>query len=242
MLANNEIYFGEDNRGRPKLKRFRCDVKEGITYPTIWDFVPLNTDGSQEMAELFNDMKAFENPKPTGLIVELAKLGSGPGHIILDFFAGLGTTAHAVINLNREDGGNRKYILVEMANYFDNVLLPRIKKVVFSDDWKDGKPQNSNGIRHFLKYHCLEQYEDSLDNLELAPDKTAQNLFGNDYLLKYFLDFETQDNPSLINIEHLKKPFSYNFKVNLEEVGEPQEVIVDIPETFHYLLGLTVIK
>lgn len=242
LFANNEIYFGEDNRGRPKLKRFLCDVKKGITYPTIWDFVPLNTEGSQEMAELFNDMKAFENPKPTGLIVELAKLGSGPGHIILDFFAGSGTTAHAVINLNREDGGNRKYILVEMANYFETVLMPRIKKVVYSDEWKSGKPQNINGICHFIKYQCLEQYEDSLDNLELAPDKTAPKLFGDDYLLKYFLDFETRDNSSLLNIEHLKKPFSYKLKVNLEEVGEPQEVVVDISETFHYLLGLKVNK
>ena len=61
--------------------------------------------------------------------------------MILDFFAGSGTTGHAVINLNREDGGRRKFILVEMADYFDTVLLPRIKKVAFSPEWKDGKPK-----------------------------------------------------------------------------------------------------
>jgi len=60
--------------------------------------------------------------------------------ICLDFFAGSGTTAHAVINLNREDGGRRKYILVEMGQYFDTVLKPRIQKVVYADTWKNGKP------------------------------------------------------------------------------------------------------
>ncbi len=177
------------------------------------------------------------------LYIELVGAGCPtPNAIVLDSFAGSGTTGHAVINLNRQDGGKRKYILVEMASYFETVLIPRIKKVVFSDDWKDGKPQNNNGISHFMKYQYLEQYEDALDNLELVPDKTAPGLFGDDYLLKYFLEFETKGNPSLLNIEHLKKPFSYKLRVNLEEVGEPHEMVVDIPETFHYLLGLKVNK
>jgi len=60
--------------------------------------------------------------------------------MVLDYFAGSGTTGHAVINLNREDGGRRKFILVEMADYFDTVLLPRLKKVTFSPEWKDGNP------------------------------------------------------------------------------------------------------
>jgi hypothetical protein len=60
-----------------------------------------------------------------------------PDALIMDYFAGSGTTAHAVINLNREDGGRRKYILVEMGEYFDTVLVPRIKKVAYSKDWKD---------------------------------------------------------------------------------------------------------
>ena len=66
--------------------------------------------------------------------------------------------------------------------------------------------------------------------------------FGDDYLLKYFLDYETRESPYLLNIDRLKSPFSYKLKVNLEEVGEPQEMGVDIPETFNYLLGLKVKK
>jgi len=80
----------------------------------------------------------------------------------LTFFAGSGTTAHAVIKLNRQDGGRRKYIMVEMANYLNTVMLPRIKKIVFSDKWKDGKPDDGEGISHFVKYYQLEQYQDSL--------------------------------------------------------------------------------
>ena len=131
--------------------------------------------------------KVFDTTKPSRLaerLIELLSWQAQTQDLILDFFAGSGTTAHAVINLNREDRGKRKYILVEMANYFDNVLLPRIKKVVFTDDWKDGKPQNINGISHFIKYQCLEQSEDALDNLELVPDKTAETHFGDEYLLK----------------------------------------------------------
>jgi Adenine specific DNA methylase Mod len=66
LLANNEIYFGEDGKGRPKLKRFLIDVKDGITYSTLWDFVPLNTQGSKEMTELLGNLAIFDNPKPSG--------------------------------------------------------------------------------------------------------------------------------------------------------------------------------
>jgi adenine-specific DNA-methyltransferase len=68
--------------------------------------------------------------------------------VILDFFAGSGTTGHAVIDLNREDGGGRKYILVEMGEYFETVLKPRILKVIYSKDWKDGKPVSREGTSH----------------------------------------------------------------------------------------------
>ncbi len=114
LLKNNEIFFGDNEKGRPKLKRFLCDVKEGITYSTLWDFVPLNTKGSQEMTDILGNLSIFDNPKPSGLIKEIYKLGVNDKDIILDFFSGSGTTAHAVIELNREDNGNRKFILVQL--------------------------------------------------------------------------------------------------------------------------------
>ena len=114
LMKNDEIYFGEDGTSRPKLKRFLCDVKEGITYTTLWDFVPFNTQGSKEMTELLGNLAIFDNPKPAGLLKELCKLGMNVNDIVLDFFSGSGTIAHAVLDLNKEDGLDRKFIAVQL--------------------------------------------------------------------------------------------------------------------------------
>ena len=90
--------------------------------------------------------------KPAALLRRVVELSTKSDDVILDSFAGSGTTGHAVINLNREDGGSRKYILVEMGEYFETVLKPRILKVVYSKDWKDGKPVSREGSSHVLKY------------------------------------------------------------------------------------------
>jgi len=119
LIKNDEIYFGENDQGRPKLKRFLCDVKDGITWTTLWDFVPFNTVGSTEMTEIFGNLTTFENPKPTGLLIDILKAGANSNDMILDFFAGSATTAHAVMQLNAEDGGNRKFIMVQLPELCD---------------------------------------------------------------------------------------------------------------------------
>jgi adenine-specific DNA-methyltransferase len=119
LLKNDEIYFGENGKGRPKLKRFLSDVKDGVSYSTIWDFVPLNNSGSSEIANLLGNLNIFDTPKPAGLIEELLNLGSNKNDIVLDFFSGSSTTAHAVLNLNKEDGGSRKFIMVQLPEKCD---------------------------------------------------------------------------------------------------------------------------
>ena len=114
LIQNDEIYFGEDDHGRPKLKRFLCDVKEGVTWTTLWDFPPFNTAASKEMASILGNMSIFENPKPTGLIIEILKLAVAKDSLVLDFFSGSATTAHAIMQLNSEDGGKRKFIMVQL--------------------------------------------------------------------------------------------------------------------------------
>ena len=163
----------------------------------------------------------------------------------MDYFGGSGTTGHAVINLNREDCGKRKYILVEMGNYFDTVLKPRIQKVVYSSDWKDGKPTDAKtGISHCLKYLRLESYEDCLNNLELkrAEEQDAllkrNSALKEDYTLRYMLDVESEE--SLLNVSAFADPFSYTLKVAAGSVGETKRVKVDLVETFNYLIGLKV--
>src|SRR3990170_3399069 len=246
MLQGGDLDFVK-NESSGKITVYR-KVREGqktISAPSnLLDDVGTSADGTKEILSLFG-AKVYSTSKPTKMIERLIKFSSWRGErkdYILDFFAGSGTTAHAVMKLNKEDGGKRKYILVEMANYIDTVMIPRIKKVCYSLNWKDGKPQDEDGISQFFKYQILEQYEDTLDNNELTPKKQAELKFENEYLLKFFLDYETRENSSLLNIEQLKNPFAYKLRVNLEEVGEPQEMIVDIPETFNYLLGLKVKK
>jgi len=123
--------------------------------------------------------------------------------------------AHAVINLNREDGGRRKFILVEMADYFDTVLLPRLKKVTFSPEWKDGNPKRvataeeaERGPR-IIKVIRLESYEDALNNL-LPPDESGGQVVMQfeDYLLKYMLQWETRKSETMLNVEKLASPLT----------------------------------
>lgn len=174
--------------------------------------------------------------------------------VVMDFFAGSGTTAHAVINLNREDGGARKFILAEMGEYFDTVLLPRIKKVIYAPEWKDGKPKDGKAATAeemacgpgLIKYQCIESYEDALDNLDDSALKdSSAALFGKnddkakeDYMLRYFLDVETRNSASLLDVARLGNPFAYNLNITRE--GVKKQTAVDLPETLNYLVGLRV--
>jgi len=166
---------------------------------------------------------------------------------VLDFFAGSGTTGHAVINLNREDGGKRKYILVEMGDYFDTVLKPRIAKVAYSESWKDGKPTTrDSGISHCFKYIRLESYEDTLNNLRFDDNPQRQKSVAaspslkEDYMLHYMLDVETRGSKSLLNIDAFADPSAYTLKVKKPGTDEYITRMVDLIETFNYLIGLRV--
>jgi adenine-specific DNA-methyltransferase len=114
LIEQNEIFFGKGDDSSPKLKRFLCDVKDGATWTTLWDFAPFNTSGSLEMGEIFGNTVVFENPKPEGLIRHIVQAGSSRDGVVLDFFGGSGTTAHAVMTQNAIDGGNRKFVLIQL--------------------------------------------------------------------------------------------------------------------------------
>jgi len=194
--------------------------------------------GSGHFCELIDKLK----PKPNELIERCVLLLSDDQGTTLDFFAGSGTAGHAVINLNRKYGGNRKFVLVESGDYFDLVLMPRLKKIMYSPEWKDGKPQRpatreeaERGPR-IVKYLRLESYEDALDNISFDDALGQQALKLDDYLLKYMLHWETRHSATLLNVEKLARPF--NYKLNIRTNGQTRETIADVPETFNYLLGL----
>lgn len=144
LLDNDEIYFGKDGKGRPKLKRFLCDVKDGVPFSTSWDYLPYNNAASKDILEIFGTVNEFDTPKPVKLIEEVLSLSTTDGDIILDSYAGSGTTAHSVLNLNKQDGGNRKFILVEMEDYANTITAERVKRVI-KGYGKDSKKTEGTG-------------------------------------------------------------------------------------------------
>ena len=235
------ILFGADETTQPNRKYL---LKENLT-----ESVPsLYYMGGSDDA-LFNEMglAEFENPKPVKAAKYFLSIIARPDvSICLDYFSGSGTSGHAVIDLNREDKGQRKYILVEMGDYFDTVLKPRIQKVVYSKDWKDGKPVSREGLSHCFKTLRLESYEDTLNNLVLKADSSRDTALANnadlqrDYLLNYFLDVETQASQSLLNIADFGDPTAY--QMNIKKPGSDEQTLqaIDLIETFNWLIGLWV--
>ncbi|WFC04186.1 site-specific DNA-methyltransferase [Lactiplantibacillus pentosus] len=115
LLNDHRIVFGKNGTSKPQLKRFYSEVKsKGQTAKSIWDDVGTTTDGTREIQRIFGE-KLFSTPKPTSLIKKILKLSTnGNSEIVLDFFAGSSTTADAVMQLNAEDGGHRKFIMVQL--------------------------------------------------------------------------------------------------------------------------------
>ena len=179
----------------------------------------------------------FDFPKSVHLVLDcLRASGLDPNETVLDYFAGSGTTAHATINLNRQDNGNRKYILIEMGYHFDTVLKPRIKKAIYAEKWKDAKPlSRESRLSHIIKYQRIESYEDTLNNIEFTE---RENSLFEEPLLSYLLGNETRQSPTFLNIAKLQKPFNYKLKITNGLQIETRSV--DLPETFNYLLGITV--
>jgi len=192
----------------------------------------------------------FSYPKSIYTVMETLSLQINEDYesTVLDYFAGSGTTGHAVINLNRDNKWKLKYILFEMGDYFDTVLKPRISKSVYGKEWKEGKPKNRDtGISHCFKYLRLESYEDTLNNLVLKSDSirdkaiTSTASLQEDYLLHYMLDVESKGSQSLLNIDAFNDPTSYTLKVKKPGSDEYIEKNVDLIETFNYLIGLRLV-
>ena len=245
LLDDGRIYLDPEGKKKPQRKTYWNETDPRMRPTTFWDY---KTFGSTRQAKMeivaILGRGIVRDPKPSKLVRTCIDLVAEDNAIVLDYFAGSGTTGHAVINLNREDSGQRKFILVEMGEYFDTVLLPRIKKVAFAPEWKDGKPkrdatpEEAQRSPRIVKYIRLESYEDALDSIafdDAAGQLKLEEQFD-DYLIKYMLQWETKGSETLLNVEKLSQPFYYRLRVHAD--GETRERTVDLPETFNYLLGL----
>ena len=241
LIAADRIEFGVDETTVPNRRYY---LKENLTENVASVYYYGGSDD-----DMFEDMDlGFDNPKPVNVAQDMILASARPRTAqVLDYFAGSGTTGHAVLELNREDNdkeegtGRRKWILVEMGEYFESVTKPRMQKVVHSRKWKDGKPVEREGISQCFKTIRLESYEDVLNNLQVH--KASAELFGNgkdgfaeDHLLHYALDVESRE--SLLNVRSFADPFNYRLRITRH--NEIQEERIDLVETFNYLIGLVV--
>lgn len=132
-VAENRIWWGIDGTNTtPALKLFLSEVRDGMTPHNWWSYeeVGHTQEATNELVQIFGKKSIFDYPKPTRLIERILQIASDPDSIILDSFAGSGTTAHAVLNMNKVDGGHRKFILVEMMDYADSITAERVKRVI----------------------------------------------------------------------------------------------------------------
>ena len=240
------------------FKRRRLDGA-GKKPKTVWvdSKYDASSHGIMHLRNILGKENEFSYPKSINTVKDALLISSGSNAQLLDFFSGSGTTGEAAITLNRDDAGHRKFILVEMGDYFDTVLLPRIKKVTFTPEWKDGKPERlatveeSERSPRIVKVVRLESYEDTLNNLDTRRSDKQQLLLSatevqgadglkEQYILRYMLDVETRGSNSLLNVQAFTDPTAYKLKVKRPGSDESREVNVDLLETFNWLIGLTV--
>ena len=129
---DGRIWWGKDGNNVPAPKIFLSEVSDGIVPQTFWSYeeVGHTQDAKKEIKAIFGGDMPFDTPKPVRLIERILQIASDPDSVILDSFAGSGTTAHAVLNMNKADGGNRKFILVEMMDYADSITAERVRRVI----------------------------------------------------------------------------------------------------------------
>ena len=130
-VSEKKLWWGENGQFKyPRLKKFLSEVSQGLVPVDLWRHADSGTtdEGSRELEQIIG-RAVFDNPKPTRLIERIIRLCADKGGIVLDSFAGSGTTAHAVLALNKEDGGNRKFILVECEDYADSITAERVRRV-----------------------------------------------------------------------------------------------------------------
>lgn len=221
------IAFGDDETTVPGVVYYIFENTEQVMGSVFWSYAQSTFE---DFKSLFGK-KVFDNPKDWRDIARVIRYLSGPGSCSLDFFAGSGTTAHAVIAQNKEDGdvGKRKFVLVEMGTYFYTVLKPRIQKVMYSLNWRDGQPiaDKVDGYQGIVKVQLLEQYEDLLANLETAWDgETLPKGLPVQYL------FRPEHNKLVASLD-LSRPFSQTIKAGKAR----KEKTIDLMESWLYLQG-----
>ena len=187
MIADNRIWFGENGNNVPAIKKFLTEVKQGVACQTIWKYedVGHSQDGKKELKALFPETVPFDTPKPTKLLERMLKITSEPDFICLDFFSGSATTAHAVMKLNAEDGGHRKFIMVQLPEKTDE--KSEAYKAGYKNICEIGKERIRRAGRKIkedagltasadldIGFRCLRLDESNMKPVYYTPEETQQ--------------------------------------------------------------------
>ena len=230
---DGELRFYLSDRGVIYYRKERSRARNIIS-------VLKNMGTTEQMRSQLESMGlTFQYPKPAKLISYLLRIGADEPTEILDFFAGSGTTGQATIDLHR-GGLSHRLSLVEGGSHFWSVVVPRIKKLMFSSNWVSGNATDNHGVLSCVKYHALESYEDALNNLPSPDGKLfeAMDQATRDSLITYSLDLEL--GPHLLNMDAFRDPWGYKIYAQLAGEDEVSLHNVDMVETFNYLIGLKV--
>ncbi|MBI4633810.1 MAG: site-specific DNA-methyltransferase [Deltaproteobacteria bacterium] len=154
LASDNRVWWGKSGDSEfPMEKKFLSEAKEGVVNQTWWpyDFAGSTRNASAEMKDLFAGAKPFDTPKPAQLFKVIISLSCDSNDLVLDSFAGSGTTGHAVLSLNKQDGGNRRFILVEMeANIAREITAERVRRV--AEGYKNAKGEKVEGLGGGFRY------------------------------------------------------------------------------------------
>jgi len=215
-MKTSRIIFGKTGKSKPQYKRFQSEAEEkGVNVFTIWDDVDTATQGTKELMNIFEGLKVFDTPKPISFIEKILKLATNKDDLILDSFAGSGTTAHAVLDLNKEDEGNRKFILIEMEDKVaKDITTERIKRAIKKYDYNDGfeyceldKPLfNEEGqIEEECEFEQLATYIYFTEtNTNLDKKMINKHFIGEYNEIEYYLLFK-EKGKNILNKDFLKK-------------------------------------
>lgn len=185
--VDNCIWWGEDGNNMPRLKRFQQDVKQGRTPQTLWfyDEVGHTQDAKKTLIEmgLLKDQESTITPKPVALIERILELASTPDSIVLDSFAGSGTTAHAVLKANARDNGNRRFILVEGEDYADRLTAERVRRAIRGYAWVGTQRETLLEEKiNFTQFKKADQWLAKVEAIKAAEgfgaDDAAQMVLG----------------------------------------------------------------
>lgn len=152
LVEDNRIWFGKKGASKPRLKKFLSE-NEGMSTWTWWPNTEVghNQEATKELNEVMQRADVFDNPKPTRLLKRIIQIATSPGDLILDSFAGSGTTGHAVLSLNKQDSSNRRFILVEMeAKITREVTAERVRRV--AQGYKNAKGESVDGLGGGFRY------------------------------------------------------------------------------------------